>query len=72
MVVNVKHASGNTNIMKNVMTMMQSDHSIFTTSDDKELYYALRRVRNAEIVTAVSQTWWDSIVVYSQAKDPLN
>ena len=36
------------------MAMMQTDHSMFTTSDDEELYDALRRVRTAEVVTAVS------------------
>ena len=53
-VTNVMYASANTNIMKSVMVIMSHDHSIFTTSEDKELYNALRRVRNAEVVTAVS------------------
>ena len=48
------YASENSCIMEVVMVMMQTDQSMFTTSDDEELYEAVRRVRAAEVVTAVS------------------
>ena len=53
-VANGMYALENTRIMEVVMAMMQTDHSMFTTGDDEELYEALRRIRTAEVVTAVS------------------
>lgn len=53
-VANVMYALENTMILQSIMMIMQSDHSIFTTSDDEQLWNALWRVRNTEIITAVS------------------
>ena len=53
-VANVIYALENTKILQSVMMIIQSEHSFFTSSDDEQLWNALRRVRNTEILTAVS------------------
>ena len=53
-VANVMYALENTMILQSTMMIMHSDHSIFTSNDVEQLWNALWRVRNAEIVTAVS------------------
>ena len=50
---NMMYVSENTRILANVITL-QHGHSMFATSDIDDLCISLRRVRDAEVATAVS------------------